>query len=224
MKMEYHYIAFIDVLGFKEMVTEDTNSSSERSEYLTTLLTIHESLSDILSKEIQKIEIIQFSDSIILSMPFDPISSTEDFLFFVKNSINVQRAYLEEGILCRGGIVIGKHFFKRDFIFSDGLIQAYYLECKTARNPRIVLSMDALNIIFKDSSPPSNFPFLRENDGNYFLDYLSELKKNDAVSIFKKIYKEKTQDASVREKMNWLIEYFNFKFPDITIFSHRRFT
>ena len=87
-----------------------------------------------------KINTTAFSDSIVVSVRVD------DNMNEMASTLIVNLAYagammLEKGILFRGGITIGNIIHKGNgIVFGQGLIDAYILETKNARYPRLVLS------------------------------------------------------------------------------------
>jgi len=153
-------VAFIDILGFKEIVKK-----SERSP--TQLRTIYESLEFLKTREIpdkwnlQLIEIEEdaqkrnimdfdisqrtfssaFSDSIVISAIVDDDNINASLSTLLANLSFIGSKLIMAGILIRGGITIGKIIHtETGVVFGQGLIDAYYLESRSAKYPRIILS------------------------------------------------------------------------------------
>jgi len=180
---EERLIAFIDILGFKDIVRR-----SERSP--RTLKLIYDSLSFLKMREnsskwdIQLIEIEEdaqkrnmakfnitnrtfcssFSDSIAVSVSYDEDSINESFSTLVANLSFVGARLMTNGILFRGGITSGNIHAENGIIFGQGLIDAYELESKIARFPRILISDKLLKRL--------NYPLLSKHDRYPYHQYL----------------------------------------------------
>lgn len=201
-ELKQHYVAFLDILGFTEMVRSDVISPNQP--YLRKLYRCHQSASRIFSDDPQ-VTITQFSDSIVVAKPFD----SESFEWFAKKIAEYQLLLLEEGLLCRGGIAVNKHFSNGSFTFSAGLIDAYHVESKLSKNPRVVISSDLTALIFPDTDDYPSY-LISEDDGLVFIDYLgiSKNPERDAESICK-IARElmSSKSTSLKEKGLWLAGY-----------------
>lgn len=203
-----HFVAFIDILGFSEMVRTDCESSGP-PKYLQRLYESHTRASALLGKDIEA-GLIQFSDSIVFSRPFD-LPALPGFLCAVAA---LQRTFLLDSLLCRGGVTFGRHFVKDRFLFSKGLIDAYQLETSQARYPRVVVSENLLQLA-TPTVPLSELPVLREEDGIVFVDYLnpdSEVPAEAMVRSIQAILESSSHSSSsVQEKLRWLARYSDYK-------------
>lgn len=153
-------IAFLDILGFKEIVKK-----SERSPRL--LNTIYQSLGFLKKRELpdkwnlQLVEIEEdaqrrnlhdfeisdrvhasaFSDSIVVSIVVEDNNINESLSTLLANLAFVGSKFIMDGMLIRGGITIGKIIHNETgVVFGQGLIDAYHLESRAAKYPRIILS------------------------------------------------------------------------------------
>lgn len=199
-----HFVAFIDILGFSNMVRSDCESS-EPPRYLQLLYEAHINSISLFNKDL-KCELIQFSDSIVFSKPFD-FGQLESFLDAIAAW---QKSLLLNGLLCRGGVAFGKHFAKDKFLFSKAMIDAYLLESSRARFPRIIVSDDLLELA--ESTIQINLLKLyKEDDGATFINYLrwtKEAEKQELAKAVKKIISEaNNRSSSVQEKLRWLTRY-----------------
>lgn len=199
-----HFVAFIDILGFAEMVRVDCESS-DPPRHLQLLYDSHMRAISLFGKDLES-GLIQFSDSIVFSRPFD-LGKLEGFL----NDIATwQKSLLLDGLLCRGGITFGKHFVKDKFLFSKAMIDAYVLESSRARFPRIVVSDDLLQLA-SSTVKIGSLKLHKEDDGATFVDYLrwvNEEEKNKLVTAVKSITSEASElSSSVQEKSRWLSRY-----------------
>lgn len=159
MKYENRLIAFIDILGFKEIVRSSEKDSS-KIEFLYSVLDYLKSWGIPENWNLQLVEIEEdaqkrgienfdirgktnttaFSDSIVVSV------KVENNVNEMTSTLIVNLAYIgailfEKGILFRGGITIGNLIHnEKGTVFGQGLIEAYQLETNSAKFPRIILS------------------------------------------------------------------------------------
>lgn len=214
-----HFVAFIDILGFSEMVRADCESS-DPPRYLQLLHDSHIRAIGLFGKDLQA-GLIQFSDSIVFSKPFD-LGELNGFL----DAIALwQKSLLLDGLLCRGGITFGKHFVKDKFLFSKAMIDAYVLESSQARYPRIVVSDDLLQLA-SSTIPISSLKLHKEDDGATFVDYLRWDSENDrqelAAAVAGITSEAEKLSSGVQEKMRWLTRYADHTLG--TSFSPPQFT
>lgn len=211
-ELKQHYVAFLDLLGFKEMVGEDV--ASENQTHLVKLFRCHQNAGGIFRND-PACSITQFSDSIVVSKPFDP----ESFGWFVARVAEYQRLLLDEGLLCRGGVAVNKHFSNGSFTFSAGLIDAYLIESGSAKYPRVVIAPDVLDLIYPDRDKvPSSL--ILEDDGMYFIDYVGLTKSTRPKKLVRSITDVVTAllqspNSSVREKGLWLAHYSDSVLPTL---------
>lgn len=158
-------IAFIDILGFKDMVSANVDKvvlalrylklfrdsffrmpspqvdiESSYSFSVTEGVEIDEDVDDYMDRPIATM----FSDSIVISQE---INDAFSFANFISLLAQMQFELLREGILIRGGIDIGEVYHDESFIFGEGMISAYLLESKVSKYPRITISEKALATI-----------------------------------------------------------------------------
>lgn len=204
LELKQHYVAFLDVLGFSDMVQSDVSENTQK--FLAKLFKCHQSAAQIFSDD-PNCTITQFSDSIVVSKPYDATS----FEWFVKRVAEYQRLLLDEDLLCRGGIAVNKHFSNGSFTFSAGLIAAYRIESKSARYPRVVISPDVLELVFPDKKEVPSF-LIREDDGLMFIDYIGLTARKRPRKLESSINSVigslmLSNSPSVREKGLWLAAY-----------------
>jgi hypothetical protein len=203
-ELKQYYVAFLDLLGFKEMVKQDIENSEDAN--LAKLYKCHSQAGKVFSGDPDS-SITQFSDSIVVATPY----AESKFAQFVVNVARYQRLLLDEGLLCRGGIAVNKHFSNNSFTFSAGLIDAYIIESQHARYPRVVVSQEVIDLVLPGGRRlPSSL--IREDDGLVFVDYIgltsNSAPKRLSASVERLVRSlEKSSSASVREKARWLAAY-----------------
>lgn len=206
------FVAFLDILGFSQMVISDCESANPGEKFLLKLKSaIHEALSQATEADAK---IVQFSDSIVVSSLFKPCPQT--FISFCNFVNNLQSVLFQNDILCRGGVCHGRHFHDETILFSQTLIDSYKIESSIAINPRVVLSRETIDLIFPNG--PKNLPVLLDSDGNYFLDYFSNL---DSLKISSCLQNHepilRSEESSAKSKIAWLFRYANFHDPSFNV-------
>jgi len=158
-KYERRIVAFIDILGFKEMVEQSEYDPSKIELLYSVLdylknwetsdkwdLKLVEIEEDAQKKGVENFDIrgktnsTSFSDSIVVSVKVDN-NVNEMTSTLIANLAYIGAILIEKGILFRGGLTIGNIIHNQNgTVFGQGLIDAYLLETKSAKYPRIVLS------------------------------------------------------------------------------------
>jgi hypothetical protein len=136
MAYEDRYVAFIDILGFREMVARMTRAPKFYGDMLENLRAMRRTLPPREEKVATDLRVQTFSDSIVLSTGPTP-DGLWHLLFVVHDLAN---ALLPRGIFIRGGVSRGKMHHENDILFGDAMVEAYDIETKVAGHPRIVLS------------------------------------------------------------------------------------
>ncbi len=203
-ELKQHYVAFLDVLGFSEMVKSDLVDDNHL--YLSKLFKCHQRAAEVFSDD-PNCFITQFSDSIVISKPYEEKS----FEWFATRVAKYQRILLDERLLCRGGIAVNKHFSNGSFTFSAGLIEAYHVESKIARYPRVVISPELIDLVFPEKKEIPEF-LVQEDDGMLFIDYVGLTQKQRPKTLVLSITDVVTkllmnENPSLREKGIWLATY-----------------
>jgi len=156
---EQRIITFIDILGFKEIIKQSESDTSKIETIYSVLdflktweapekwdLRLVEIEEDAQKKGVEHFDIrgktntTAFSDSIVISVNIDN-NINEMMSTLVVNLGYIGTVLLEKGILFRGGITYGNVIHKENgIVFGQGLIDAYLLESKSAKYPRLILS------------------------------------------------------------------------------------
>lgn len=156
---EKRLIAFIDILGFKDIVKQSEKDPSK----IELIYSVLEYLKDWEKTEKWDLKFVEieesaqykgvnnfdlrgktnttsFSDSIVVSVQVDD-NVNEMASTLIVNLAYIGTVLLEKGILFRGGLTIGNIIhIDNGTVFGQGLIDAFMLETRSAKYPRIVLS------------------------------------------------------------------------------------
>lgn len=182
-------VAFIDILGFKQMIAESKRDTSKIDllydvlRYLKTWEIPKEWNSNIVAVEedaqkrgLEKFKIegstccTCFSDSIVISVLYKDEQLNETVSTLISNIALIGTKLIKAGILVRGGITIGDLLHTENgIIMGQALIDAYTIE-QSAKHPRIILSdtlLKELNypLFSKQSRYPYHQYLKRFNDG-----------------------------------------------------------
>lgn len=206
--LDYHFVAFLDILGYSNMVKSDLEGPPGEEKYFQKLLQLHKGTNELKYENLD-FTLIQFSDSIIISAPYNP----KTFHSFSKLIAEYQFKLLLNKIAIRGGITFGKHFFKEDFLFSSALIDAYGIESKLARYPRVIVSDDLYELLYSNLV---NLEFIAFDNNYKIIDFLhNTILDDNHIQIMNDIVTklENNKSETISEKGSWLKEYLNYKIP-----------
>ena len=185
-KYKNRIIAFVDILGFKNLVEDSTTNKYEFQKILDSLDRFRE-----LKKEkedqhyINDVKVTTFSDSLVISYPVDEKDRDIDVFYSILLDLTrLQLDLLDNNVIIRGGIAIGKLRHTQNEIFGPAMNEAYYLESKVAKYPRIVVRERVIMDYLKKyvDNNPNKVKLLKlliqDEDANvYYLDYLHHISK-----------------------------------------------
>ena len=199
MTYEDRVIAYIDILGFKEMIDntidvngnpidEEINKINEIFDFCEKTIkadTIEEDTTNINAYPSTS-NIFYFSDTIVISFKKD----TESGVYYTIKLIQelIYQLIINFEILCRGAIVIGKLYHPSEKrIFGPAFIDAYKLENEQAKYPRIILSEEIIKLGIKNHGQQH----LAHHEANFIM----EMLKKDSDKTSKKIKLEEPNDS-----------------------------
>ena len=136
------YVAFVDILGFTAIVR-----ATEHDAMPTRINALVKALAEIGShhpsiNESDDFQFQSFSDSTVMSS-----ASTFTGLLQILYSISdLSIRLLQTGLLARGAIAKGNLHHDRPVIFGPAFLDAYDIEQKIAKYPRVVLSRESIRI------------------------------------------------------------------------------
>jgi hypothetical protein len=227
---EYKYVksivAYLDILGFKDMVYNPHNSPK----FGVMFNAINEVNKVNLPKmHLKGLEITSISDSIVISVPYKEKASFEKI---IRTLFVFERLFMREEVLLRGAITVGDLYHKNRIVFGPALVEAYLLERDCAIYPRCIIKKKTILEGMKTCK--SDFGrkevescFRQDMDSLFFYDYL---KDEFAMQLFEdsgfekpwQIYDEmqeikwliqkyikKTYSDKITMKYEWLRRYYN---------------
>ena len=152
-------VAFLDVLGYKELVkgsVESQDKLNSLQSLVTQIIDEPIKLNMQVNTDLVPIDLlpvgISISDSIILSAPLSaPLTPYYNGLYvIVMRCIQLAQKFLAQGFLIRGGIDVGLVCHTSSNIVGPAYQMAYEIESKVANDPCILLSEKAEKI-FNDN-------------------------------------------------------------------------
>lgn len=235
-KLRLSYCAFMDIVGFKEIIQKaNTTSKSEA---------ILGRLHKVISIQLGRLNptgddnfppdwyIKVFTDNIIIGQMIQSSDGEPEMGSIINAVVEFQLALALEGFFLRGGISIGEIFIDDRIVFGPALLEAHHIEHCIARDPRIVLSKDVIKLakthatLYEEpQTSPQNNEIVFDADGNAFIHYLAylfdysddlqffadawdalEIHKNNIESGLKN-YRAKPE---VWSKYSWLANYHDY--------------
>lgn len=171
---EERTIAFVDILGFRDLVERMNNEPCLFSVVKTALERVRlkeKYVKGLLRASIPEdaLEMNSFSDSVV-------ISARGDGHFGVLASCSSLAAVLmQQRILCRGAVVQGLIYHSEGIAFGEGLIRAYEGETRAAVYPRIVVSDEVQRLA---QGQYERDLLAQDSDGLWFVDFRPVLRSN----------------------------------------------
>lgn len=225
------YTAFIDILGFKELIRRsesDVTIQQLLSQVMNYLAGIRNENYEKKMSDIGK-EVSVFSDSVVISWdgncPGGGFYTLMDLIF-------ICNALLTVGIFVRGGISYGGliHDHEGARCYGPAMVSAYLLESNNAIYPRILVDTSVFEASFRNpgraNTPSMELEYLAglvvksKLDGLYYLNYLAQPNEFDSPQeYYEHIQRTRTHiitnlmssrgNHRVYSKYTWFRDYFN---------------
>lgn len=220
-------IAFVDILGFKEMIKNRIDIPSvvqllQNIKNKTSSFDLQFTQQDNKTYANYIPDFISFSDHMIISFPFSDNTGRhyQEYNVFstylYKIIVDLQIDALTRGYLLRGAITIGDVYYEANIIFGDKLIEAIEDEAHLAIYPRIIASQSLINFV---KSYNLHFPYFKlDCDGILYIDYIAAIKdapNDEQLKNIKNMIEKNIQSQVVKNNLNikakwgWLAVRFN---------------
>lgn len=238
---EERYVAFLDLLGFKELVRQADLNPALLSRLARALINVREYAKTGAAMDASAghnpqaffyglFRMSTFSDSVVISTKANPIGLA--MITWISAVLCMQ--LLREGLFVRGGLSRGKLIHTDDIVLGDGLIAAYKLESSAAVYPRLLVA-ESLNRDLDEIANQGGTPDLRRRDFDGMThihilqktllefaqgpagvpqvqDFMVEAREAITAALH-------DPDAAVRAKGGWMARYFNEYAPTAGIQS-----
>ena len=220
----HYYFAFLDLLGFKEIVKTKTCSAiadifNEAKKRFVIRHVIDENNAIPLVPS-EEIHYYIMSDSICIYIK-DSLKSALTVLTWLCLDFQVRMLCLDTPIFVRGSISRGEIYENQNILFGPGMVEAYTRAEKLAHVPRVIIPAS----IYDQTTDKTDKAFLDgfthpEQDGFYVIDYInyfcmhnSTLKYRENVNNYISKVLSTSLDQSIREKYlyvkSWMDYYYH---------------
>jgi hypothetical protein len=226
------YCAFVDILGFKELISDLDKGRIKFEEIRELLRFAHDSHHDRLYPGFgfygADIKQQSISDAVCISALPTPAG-----LMHVFNALQtLTLTLLRQGFFTRGAVVKGPLYHDDRMVFGDALVKAYTLEQTVVRTPRIMITRDVAldiekylthevigsefsNTVGRASDGPHYFHVLRalmvlhdeHLDDDTRRTFLAGF--NDMAVKIQTRFDESADTPSHFEKVRWFADYWN---------------
>ena len=208
-KTSNHIIAYLDILGAKDMICNNNNFDFLNHLNMFMEDAIEESGGGIFHKE-EEIYIKIFSDNILLAIELKENDKQKDnkIAALFNTVANIYNEILHYGYLMRGAIVEGEFFHNDIIVYGKSLVEAVQLEENVAKYPRILVKTEV-------NTPNNLYYLMKDSDGELFLNGFHPCNTFDDVAFkinLLELLKKHKNNEKIKEKIMWMIKYFNFWF------------
>jgi len=230
-------VCFADILGYKSMTLESLKKD-EGDAFLRRLKsTLETAYAHIRVEGRGYFQMKVFTDNLVVGYTIQPQNLGhgepelgDAFMTFARFQMDMIR----NGFMVRGGIAFGDHYMDEDVVFGPALIEAAAQD-QSGGVPRISLATSAIQRVKQhiqfyatpDIAPQCEF-ILKDRDGVYFLNYLSEAFSDyyegagidfSVLDDHKVLVEDGLEmyesNSRVRVKYEWAAEYHNFICNDL---------
>lgn len=197
-------VAYLDLLGGVNKIKSDTDGK-----FLNLLNMLYNDVyieAQGFLRENKDVIVKIFSDNILLAIKIDKDDTEREkkvkkLLTVVSNICNEVLRY---GYLLRGGITEGELFLNKVFVYGNALLDVYDMESKIAIYPRILVTNEICELLPQYClTCEDGLPIL-----NTFLFAVTYEGLAHKVRLLDML-KENRNDEKVKQKIMWLINYFN---------------
>jgi hypothetical protein len=233
-KLSRHLVVYLDILGLREAMASARPSMQDSRRLLRSYVRGLRLALEVITPDKDerddplgwKFKI--FTDNVVLGIPVWTDDAEHEFGLAASQIARFQLLLALSGWFVRGGVAIGPLYFDDQVLFGPALAEAYELEQKVARDPRVVLSARVARLVTSHldfyAEPffaPQNGYVLIDTDDTMFLNYLYEpigsgeedmtidfLKRHRR--IVERRLKENIARPQIWAKYRWVATYHNF--------------
>lgn len=229
---EQRYCAFIDILGFRELIQKINHGELSTLTLRTMLELVHRPsrlrVQDAMLKA-SELHAQSISDAVAISVSCTSVGLLH--LFSVLEDLALR--LLAAGSLLRGAIAKGPLYHDERMVFGQALVDAYHLESNIARYPRIMISRNVVQDA-QDAGTHYNLAshILQAEDGPHYLHVLRMMEVEIGIAVRENAaidpseqedlaqfviagrflqtrLNESVDDPKIFEKVQWFANYFN---------------
>lgn len=219
------YFAYIDLLGFKEIVKTKTCSEivdifdEAKKQYVVRKYTDENVAIPIIQPE--EINYYVMSDSVCIYIN-DTIPAAFPVLVWICMYFQVRMLCLDTPVFVRGSISKGKIYGDSNVLFGPALVEAYLRAEKLARVPRIIIPAQLFDETTEQTERTmlKGFTYLEQDDFyvtiyiNYFCIHGSTVPHREKVYQYVCNVLNTSLDQSIREKYLYVKTLMDFYFHE----------
>jgi hypothetical protein len=177
------YVAFVDILGFKEIIRKSAGNDQMISALVEAIRSMGSDIDPDLAKTIGKdFKAQNLSDAVLMSENVSA-SGLSSLIYQIQE---LALRLLGNGLLVRGGISKGGLYQEDQVIFGPAFVEAYRLESSVAKVPRIVLAREVHEDVVKYG----------EEDERWEHDFKSDLRYAEDGPVFVHVLKRFQKDLT----------------------------
>jgi hypothetical protein len=229
-------VTFIDVLGFRALVTNrsaaDVHHVIKALERFTKPDNVGVSRKDV--RIFSQAHAQSVSDAIVRVRPYKTMYRDGALVHEILDLLHAQIELVNLGVLIRAGLTVGDAYLPASGdgpVFGPAMVRAYEIESQEAVYPRIVIDDDALEqhkldplLRSESNSLAEEQKLLRQllavgDDGTRYINYLNAVGEFDDPSVHLSFLQTHAQlvrtgriesvNRNVRRKYEWLTVYHN---------------
>jgi hypothetical protein len=236
-KYEERYCAYVDILGFREMINDLDKGKLSVEEMHTLLSFVHKPIGMSTNLWPTGFRAQSISDAVAISTNVNYAGLYE--MLRAIEGLTLQ--LLDKGYFIRGGLVKGRLYHDEQMVFGRAFVEAYRLESEVARFPRVMVTREVWLDFEKykaEQQKPIDFEnwIIQADDGPMFVNSLRstasfayrtklenvnlsppEQKNLDHITEVQNIIQKKLDEAIDNphhfEKVQWFAEYWNRSVP-----------
>ena len=216
------YVAFLDILGFKDLIqTEDFDRILDVFKHIADLSDLETVLHRAVDEDDKSEEALKFraynvalsglriyamSDSIVISSE-SGIDYSLDVLIDAVIMLQNRLYELDKPVLLRGAVSKGNYYCDKSVAFGKGMVDAYLYQEHYSRYPRIIVSKDLSQEVTDKTYISSNdYNEIAEDSGKLFLDE-DDYYHIDALKEF--LAGKKHEDPECKKFKSLIDKYLN---------------
>lgn len=191
------YCAFVDILGFSELVNGLSRNPESFIEVRRLLSMVYKKPTGRYSRRFDgsKFHVQNISDALCISTECNEPGLAHMFFSLT----GLAQSLLVQGFFVRGAIVRGPLYHDERMVFGEALVHAYKLEQEIVRFPRIMVAK-RVAYEFQASEIGNSDPqaIIQSSDGPFYLHYL-----RNAVLLARKDLSQKARET-IEERLNMM--------------------